>query len=145
MVGLMMTSSNRAYATCCVTQACCSQSPCLHRRHSNAQKQVWLSLHGVSGSWCSQDFFKPSKHLWQVWSLILNMILPIIPSCWGVSFALGHGVSFFSGIEHSSINGCLAVRCNFGVLTGDECTSLCSAILVSQGDTCSLEKKLQQT
>ena len=28
MVGLMVTSSKRAYATCCVTQVCCSKSPC---------------------------------------------------------------------------------------------------------------------
>ena len=28
MVWLMETSSKRAYATCCVTQVCCTQSPC---------------------------------------------------------------------------------------------------------------------
>ena len=28
MVGLMVTSSKRAYATCCVTQVCWTQSPC---------------------------------------------------------------------------------------------------------------------
>ena len=32
MVQLMVTSSKRAYATCCVTQVCCSQSPCPHGR-----------------------------------------------------------------------------------------------------------------
>ena len=32
MVGLMATSSKRAYATCHVTQVCCNQSPCLHGR-----------------------------------------------------------------------------------------------------------------
>ena len=30
--------------------------PYLHRRHSNTQGQVWLSLCGVSGSWCAQGF-----------------------------------------------------------------------------------------
>ena len=40
----------------------------------------------------------------------------------GFSFAIGCGVSFFVGIQHSPVNGCLAVNWNFGVLTGeDEC------------------------
>ena len=34
----------------------------------------------------------PSKCLWQVWYLILNMISPLLPSCLGFSFH-GHGVS----------------------------------------------------
>ena len=50
--------------------------------------------------------FEPSEHLWQVWSLILNMILPLLPSFWGFSFALGCGVSFFGGIQHSPVKGC---------------------------------------
>ena len=29
---------------------------CLLRRHSNTQTQVWLSLCGVPGSWCTQGF-----------------------------------------------------------------------------------------
>ena len=28
-----------------------TDDPCLGRRHSNTQRQVWLSLRGVSGSW----------------------------------------------------------------------------------------------
>ena len=30
--------------------------PCLCRRHSNTHRQVWLSLCGVPGSWCTQGF-----------------------------------------------------------------------------------------
>ena len=30
--------------------------PCLRRRDSNTQRQVWLSLCGASGSWCVQGF-----------------------------------------------------------------------------------------
>ena len=30
--------------------------PCLSRRYSNTQRQVWLSLCGASGSWCAQGF-----------------------------------------------------------------------------------------
>ena len=68
-------------------------NPYHHRRHSNIQRQDWFSLCGVSGSWCTQGLFEPSKHLWQVWDLIPNIILPLLPSCWGFSFALGCGVS----------------------------------------------------
>ena len=88
------------------TQVCCTQSPCprsspLLTRTStgDAQTQFCLSLCGVPGSWCSQDLFEPSEHLWQEWGLILNMYLPLLPSCWGFSFALGCGVSPHS---HSS-------------------------------------------
>ena len=46
----------------CHTKVCCTQSPCpcgrpllyLHRRHSNTQRQVWLSFCG--DSWCTQRF-----------------------------------------------------------------------------------------
>ena len=67
---------------------------------------------------------EPSKHLQQVWSLSLNVILLLLPSCWGFSFALGGGVSFYGGIQHSSVNGCSAVSCNFGFLAEDEHTSI---------------------
>ena len=48
----------------------------------------------------------------------------------GFFFALGLGVSFFGGIQHSLIDGCSAASCNSGVLAGeDEPTSFYSAIL----------------
>ena len=87
------------------------------RRHSNPQRQTWLSFCRVSGSWCTQVLLEPSKCPWQVWDLILNMILLLLLSFWGFSFAFGLGASFFGGIQHSSVNGCSAVSCNFGVLT----------------------------
>ena len=103
----------------------------LCKRHSKTQRQVWLSLCGVSGSWCAQGLFDPSKCLWWVWGLILNVILPLLLSCWGFSFNLGCGVSFFGGIQHSPIDDCSAVSCNFGVLIGeDESTSFYSTILL---------------
>ena len=41
------------------------------------------------------------------------------------------GISFFGGIQHSPVNGCSAVTCNFGVLVGeDEHMSFYSTILV---------------
>jgi len=48
----------------------------------------------------------------------------------GFSFALGHGISFFGGIQHSPVDGCSATSGNFGVLAGeDEGISFYSAIL----------------
>ena len=64
--------------------------------------------------------FEPSRHLWWVWGLIANMISPLLQSCWGFSFALGCGVSFFGGIQHSPVNGCSAASYNFGVLMGED-------------------------
>ena len=91
---------------------------------------TWLSLCGVSGPWCA--LFEPSEHLWWVWGLILNMISPLLLSFWGFSFALGCGVSFFGGTQHSPVDGCSAASCNFGVQAGlDKHTSFYSAILES--------------
>ena len=101
-VGLMATSSKRAYAIpiCCIQSLFPCGNPLLtYTSTGDAQTQFCLSLCGVPGSWCSQDLFEPSEHLWQEWGLILNMYLPLLPSCWGFSFALGCGVSPHS---HSS-------------------------------------------
>ena len=59
----------------------------------DSQTQLCLSLCGVSGSWCTQGLFEPSKCFWQVWGLILKVISPLLPSFWGFSFALVHGAS----------------------------------------------------
>ena len=63
-------------------------------RHSNTI--LSQSLWGL-WSWCAQGLFEPSEHLWRVKGLILNVILPLQPSFWGFSFALGCGVSFLVG------------------------------------------------
>ena len=65
--------------------------PRLHRRHLNTQRQVWVSLCGVSAFWCIH------KCLWQIRHLNLNVILSFLPSCWGFSFALERGVSILVG------------------------------------------------
>ena len=97
MVRLLGTSSKKPYAT---HRSGVPRAPSLrqattdlhlHRRHWNTQTRVWLSVCGVS--WCTQ------ASLWALWAslvgLILNAISPLLPSCWGSSFALGHSVSFF--------------------------------------------------
>ena len=41
----------------------------------------------------TQGLFEPSEHVWWEWGLILNMNSSLLPSCWGISFAIGHAVS----------------------------------------------------
>ena len=87
----------------CHTQICCTQSPCPQGRplltHTSAGDTQ--TLKGRAGSVSAGSpgvhkvLFEPSEHVWQVWGLILNVILPLLPSCWGFPFALGHGISFF--------------------------------------------------
>ena len=97
MVGLMVDLLQEGL---CHTQVSCTQSPCpcgrpllTHTSTGDTQTQYCLCLHGVFGSWCTQGLFEPSECLWRIWDLILNSISPLLPSCWGLSFALGHGVS----------------------------------------------------
>ena len=88
------------------------------------------SLVGSLGPGKHKVLFEPSECLWYVWGLISDAISPLLPSLF-FSFALGHGVSFLGGVQHSPIDGCSAVTCSFGVLTGeDECKSFYSAIFV---------------
>ena len=61
MVGLMVTSSKRPHHS----QVCCTQSPCpcsrpllTHASTRDTQTQFWLSLCGVSASWCTQGFVR---------------------------------------------------------------------------------------
>ena len=84
----------------CHAQVCCTQSPCpcsrpllTHTSTGDMETQFYLSLFGVPGSWCAQGLFEPSERFWQVWGLILNMISPLLPSCWGFFFALGRRLS----------------------------------------------------
>ena len=94
------------------------------RRLKHKAGSVSVGSLGSLGPDVHKVWLEPSKCLWWVWDLILNGISPLLPSCWGFSFALGGGVSFSGGIQHSLVNGCSAETCNFGVLTGeDECTS----------------------
>jgi len=130
------------------TQVCYTQSPCpcsspllTHTFTGDTQTQFWHSLCGISGSWCAQGLFEPSVRLWWVRSLILNVILPLLPPCWGFSFVLGCGVSFFGGIHHSPVNDCSAASCSFGDLAGeDERMSFYPTIKLK--DACSLKEKL---
>ena len=68
-------------------------------------KHSSVSVCGILGSWCAQGLFEPSEHLWREWGLILNVNSPLQQSCWGFSFALGHGVSLHSCSSAYLLNG----------------------------------------
>ena len=61
------------------------------------------SLMGSLDPGAHKVLFEPSKHLWKLWGLSLNVIFPLPLSCWGFSFALGHEVSFFGRIQLSPV------------------------------------------
>ena len=84
----------------CHARVCCTQSPCgrpllTHTSTGDTQIQLWQRLCGVSGSWCAQGLSEPSEHLWWVWGLILNMILPLLSSFWACPLPLGVGYLFW--------------------------------------------------
>ena len=106
IVGLMVTSSKSTYAT---PKSAAPRAPApaaVHCWPAPPQETLKHSSGSVSvGSpRAHKVLFEPSKLLWRVWRLILNDILPLLPSCCGFSFALGCGVSFFGGIQHSPID-----------------------------------------
>ena len=140
MEGQMVTSSKRTYSVHRGSQVCCSQSPVLMVGHcwleplqeilKHSKAGLARFLVGSLGPGAYEVLFEPFKHLWLVWGLILNVILPHLLSYWGFSFVHGCGVSFFGGIQHSPLDSCSVVSCNFGVLAGEyEYMSFYSTIL----------------
>ena len=93
MVGLMETSSKRAYA---IPRSAAPRAPCPWGSPVLTCTSIGdaQTLKGRSGSvpvgtpGGHKVMFEPSEHLWWVWGLILNVILPLLPSGWGLSFAL---------------------------------------------------------
>ena len=77
MLGLMATSSKRAYATHCVSQVCCRQNPCPRGRPllTCASAGDTQTLKGGSGSvsvgsldpGAHKVLCEPSERLWRVW------------------------------------------------------------------------------
>ena len=92
----------------------------LYRRHATLKGRSGSVSVGSLSAAVHKMVFEPSKHPWWVWGLVLKAIMALLPSFKGFSFALGCGVSFFSGIQHFPANGCLAVSCNFGVFSGED-------------------------
>ena len=65
----------------------------LQETHKHLMAGLAQSLMGSLGPGAHKVLYEPSEHLWQVWGLILNVILPLLLSCWGFFLALGCGVS----------------------------------------------------
>ena len=114
--------------TCCACQVCCSQRPCPHGKPllTYASAGDTQTLKGKPGSvsvgppGVQKFLFGPSENHWCMRDLTLNPISPLLPSCWGSSFSLGHEVSFFGEIQHSPVDGCSGASCKFGVLMGED-------------------------
>ena len=90
---LMATSSKRAYA---IPRSAATRAPapaalhCWLRRHPNTVLSqslwaLWVMVH--------TGMFEPPEHPWRVWGLILNVVSPLLLSCWGFTFALKHGIA----------------------------------------------------
>ena len=105
MVGLMVTSSNRASATGFVTQVCYGQNPCPHGRSlltcpSTGDTQT---LKGKSGSVSvgplGPGVHRPSKHLFWLWGSILSTIKRCTSWELWVKFYLGQNEGYSLGAE----------------------------------------------
>ena len=91
----MATSSKRAYAIPRSTAPRALAPTAVHYWPIPPQetlKHSSVSVSRGSGSWCTQGMFEPSEGLWRVWGLIVNVILPLLLSCWSFSLALGGGI-----------------------------------------------------
>ena len=101
VVGLMATSSKRAYTTGCVTQVASPRALAPAAGHCSpiplqeTETQVWLSLCVVSGSWCTQGFVLAlrvslagmgfeSKHDFAPPTIMLGLLL--CPWMWDIFF-----------------------------------------------------------
>ena len=119
------------YPVCCTQSPCPCGSPLLTLTSTgDAQTQFCLSLCGVSGSWCTRGLFEPSECLWWESGLILNMNLPLLPSCWGFFFALGHRVSPHGCSLNVTQPPCLAIVNSAAVNNG---IHVSFSMLVSSG------------
>ena len=98
MVGLMATSSKRPHAVS--PRSAAPRAPAHVASHwwpvppweilKHSKAGLAQSLWGL-GPGTHKVLFKPSELLCWVWGLILNVISPLLLSCWGFSFAFGMG------------------------------------------------------
>ena len=93
MVGLMATSSNSAYVIPRSTAPRAPAPAAVHFWPVPPQETPKHSTISVSVGYWVLVYTRYVWTLWRVCSLILKVILPLLPSCWGLSFALGPGLS----------------------------------------------------
>ena len=127
----------------------CSRPLLTRTSTGDTQTQFWLSLCGVSGSWCVQGLFEPSEHLWWIRGLIINAISPLLSSFWGFSFALGHGVSFLveSNILQSTVvqQGVVVLEFSQEKMSTRPCTHHFSGQFSFQSQRKAMPKNVQTT
>ena len=122
----------------CHTQVSCIQSPCpcdrpllthslqetLKRSKTGLAQSLWGLLVCTGFVWALRTVLAgirfDSKHDFTPPTILLGLLL--------CSWMCG---IFFGGIQHTSVNGCSAASCNFGLLTENRCTCLYSPILRS--------------
>ena len=115
MVRLMVISSKRTYAIHHASRSAAAEllspwqtthsSPVsLQETLKNTKAALAQSLVGYHESWCAQVFVLALWASLAGMGFDLNAFLPLLQSCWGFSFASGHGESFFGGMEHSPVN-----------------------------------------
>ena len=134
MVGLMATSSKRAYAIlrspaprapAPATDHCWPIPPqeTLKRSKAGMAQSLWGLLACTGFVWALQTAMAgmgfDSKHDFAPPTILLELLL--CPWMWGI----------FWWDWTFSVNSCSAASCNFGLLTEDKCTSLYSTILRS--------------
>ena len=85
----------------CHTWVCCTQNPCscgrpplTHTYAGDTQTLKGRSCQSVGSPGVHKVLFEPSKHLWWVWDLILNMT-SLLPSSWASPLPLDVGCLFF--------------------------------------------------
>ena len=96
MVGLMATSSKRVYA---IPKFAASRAPVSVAVHCWPVPIQESLQHSLSQSLWGAWVLVHTRFVWRESGLILNVNSPLLLSCLGLSFALGHGVSPHS---HSS-------------------------------------------
>ena len=89
VVGLMVTSSKRVYDT---PRSDAHRAPGPAAVHCCPIQEKQTAPYSLSQSLWGPWVLVP-ECLWQECLLILNANSPLLPSCWGFSFALEHGVS----------------------------------------------------
>ena len=131
MAGLMATSSKRAYA---IPRSAAPRAAAPEAGHCWSVPSQETPKHSSGQSLWGLCVLVWTRFVWALWAYLVGKGIDSkcnftpLPSCWGFSFALACGVSFFGGIQHSLVNGRSAVTCSFGILAG-ECLSFYSAIL----------------
>ena len=111
---------------------------------SSARDWADQSLWGLWVLVCTRFCLSPLSISGQYGVLILNMILPLIPSCWGFSFTLGCGVSFFSGIQRKDLKFSCQWLFSSELQFSSSHRRRCAHVLLLCHLVCNLKENLEQ-